>query len=176
MFNFRNIHKSLLEQVEVNLLYHPGHDYNLNEFQQAIEAGIAFINKELGIYPYTELRVGVREVEALFVKMRKTYHKDRTNEPIKEQPLIFAYHIDYLEGNKGTMALYKLAGTIGFDRFNLFVGKWVTESAGSLVFYDFYEKLKKNMTLIRNCADCLKRLKTTLRYNGHGPTLVYQPP
>ncbi|MCG8550216.1 MAG: hypothetical protein MI799_07435, partial [Desulfobacterales bacterium] len=218
--------KSLLEQVDVNLLYHPGHDYNLDEFQQAIEAGLAFINTALGIYPYSELRVaeipyyqedsyamagaialsekegwygdcnvgeirgyiqyvlardlirqwiaansfiadvqgadmiwtalpsalalqvvesrvGVREVEALFAKMRKTYHKDRTNEPIKEPPLIFADHIDYLEGNKGTMALYKLAGNIGFDRFNRFVGKWVTESAGPLVFYDFYEKLKK---------------------------------
>jgi len=90
-----------------------------------------------------ESRGGIREVEALFVKMRKTYHKDRTNEPIKEPPLIFADHIDYLEGNKGTMALYKLAGTIGFDRFNRFVGKWVTESEDPLVFYDFYEKLKK---------------------------------
>ena len=222
--------KSLLEQVEVNLLYHPGHDYNLNEFQQAIGAGIAFINKELGVYPYDKLRVaeipyhqedsyamagaialsekegwygdcnvgeirgyiqyalardlirqwiaansfvadvqgadmiwtalpcalalqvvdsrvGTREVEALFVKMRKTYHKDRTNEPIREPPLIFADHIDYLEGNKGTMALYKLAGTIGFDRFNQFVGKWVTNSTGPLVFHDFYEKLRKTRGL-----------------------------
>lgn len=222
--------KSFLEQVEVTLLYHPGHDYNLNEFQQAIEAGIAFIDTDLGIYPYAELRVaeipyyqedsyamagaialsekegwygdcnvgevrgyiqyvlardlirqwiaansviadvqgadmiwtalpcalalqvvesrvGVQEVESLFVKMRKTYHKDRNNEPIREQPLIFADHIDYLEGNKGAMALYKLAGTIGFDRFNQFVGKWVTTSPGPLVFHDFYEKVKKTWVL-----------------------------
>lgn len=92
-------------------------------------------------------RVGDREVEALFTKMRKTYHKDRNNEPIREFPLIFADHIDYLEGNKGAMALYKLAGTIGFERFNRFVGDWVTKSSGPLVFHGFYEKLKKTWAL-----------------------------
>jgi ABC-2 type transport system permease protein len=222
--------KSLIAQVQVNLLYHPGHDYNLNEFEQAIGAGIAFINTELGVYPYPELRVaeiphhqkdsyamagaialsekegwygdrnvgeirgyiqyvlardlirqwiaansfipdvqgadmiwtalpgalalqvvdsrvGAREVEALFVKMRKTYHKDRTNEPIREPPLIFADNIDYLEANKGTMALYKLAGAVGYDRFNRFVGEWITQSSGPLVFHEFYEKVKQSWKL-----------------------------
>nr|WP_319490219.1 hypothetical protein [uncultured Desulfobacter sp.] len=222
--------KSLIERVQVNLLYHPGHDYNLNEFEHAIGAGIAFINTELGVYPYPELRVaeipyhqkdsyamagaialsekegwygdrnvgeirgyiqyvlardlirqwiaansfipdvqgadmiwtalpgalalqvvdsrvGAREVEALFVKMRKTYHKDRTNEPIREPPLIFADNIDYLEANKGTMALYKLAGAVGYDRFNRFVGEWITQSSGPLVFHEFYEKVKKSWGL-----------------------------
>jgi len=223
-------HTSLLEQVQVTLLYHPGHDYNLNEFQQAIEAGIRFIDTDLGIYPYAELRVaeipfyqdasyamagaialsekegwygdcsvgeirgyiqyvlardlirqwiaansiiadvrgadmiwtalpcalalqvvesrvGAREVDALLVKMRKTYHKDRNNEPIREFPLIFADHIEYLEENKGVMALYKLAGTIGFERFNRLVGRWITRTSSPLVFHDFYEKLKKTRTL-----------------------------
>jgi len=223
-------HTILLEQVQVTLLYHPGHDYNLNEFQQAIEAGIRFIDTDLGIYPYAELRVaeipfyqdasyamagaialsekegwygdcsvgeirgyiqyvlardlirqwiaansiiadvrgadmiwtalpcalalqvvesrvGAREVDALLVKMRKTYHKDRNNEPIREFPLIFADHIEYLEENKGVMALYKLAGTIGFERFNRLVGRWITRTSSPLVFHDFYEKLKKTRTL-----------------------------
>jgi hypothetical protein len=79
--------------------------------------------------------------------MRRKYHKDRTNEPNREPPLIFADHIDYLEGNKGAMALYKLAGIVGVDHFNTFVRNWITGHSGPLVFNDLYRELKKAYAL-----------------------------
>lgn len=75
--------------------------------------------------------------------MRKTYHKDRTNEPNLEPPLLKADHIDYLEANKGTMALYKLSKTIGEDQFNGSVLSWINDSPGPLVFKDLYVRLKE---------------------------------
>jgi len=218
-------HQSTMEGVEITLLHHPGHDYNLKEFDAGLKAGLAFINQHLGVYPYPQLQIaeipwyqedsyamagaialsekegwyadcdvaeirgyiqfvlardlirqwlaangfiadvqgadmlwtalpsalalqvvesqiGKSQVEELFVKMRKTYRKDRTNEPNQEPPLIFADHIDYLEPNKGTMALYRLAKSIGEDTFNKAVGDWVRRNDGALVFLDFYEELK----------------------------------
>ncbi len=93
------------------------------------------------------MRIGSDQVEQLFVKMRKEYHKDRNNEPNREQPLIFADHIEYLEANKGTMALYKLAGDVGIDNFNRFVRSWITDCSGPLVFKDLYMKLKETYEL-----------------------------
>ena len=223
-------HTSLLEGVEVSLLHHPDHDYNLTEFKTAVKAGIRFINSHLGPYPYEQLRIaeipyhqeasyamacaialsekegwyadtgvdeirgyiqfvlardlirqwlsasghvadvqgadmlwtalpsalalqvvenrlGRNQVDRLFDKMRKTYRKDRNNEPNREPSLILGDHIEYLEANKGTMALYKLAGTIGEDAFNRSVSQWINESPGSLVFRDLYVRLKNTHSL-----------------------------
>lgn len=90
-----------------------------------------------------EQRMGPDQVEQLFTKMRKTYCKDRTNEPNLEPPLLQADHIDYLEANKGTMALYKLSKTIGEEQFNKSVLLWINDSPGPLVFKDLYLRLKK---------------------------------
>ena len=219
-------HRTTLEDVEVTLMHHPAHNYNLKEFEGAIKAGLQFINKNLGTYPYPQLRVGeipyyqedsyamanaialsekegwyadsnvdeiqgfiqyvlaremIRQwiaangfvadvqgadmlwtalpsalalqivdsrmgsdqVKQLFVKMRRKYHKNRNNEPNKEPSLLFGDHIEYLEANKGTMALYKLAGEVGFDNFNKFVRTWITDSSGPLVFKDLYMSLQK---------------------------------
>lgn len=220
-----DVRQSRLEGVDVTLLHHPGHDYNLEEFDAGIREGLAFITQYLGAYPYPQLRIaeipwyqedsyamagaialsekegwyadcgvdeirgyiqfvlardlirqwvaangsiadvqgadmlwtalpsalalqvvksriGEEQVEALFVKMRKTYRKDRTNEPNREPSLIFADQIDYLEPNKGTMALYRLAESIGRENFNKTVSRWVTNTTGKLVFLDLYEALK----------------------------------
>ena len=51
-------HRAVLEAVDVTLLHHPDHDYNLEEFEGAIKAGLQFINNNLGTYPYTQLRGG----------------------------------------------------------------------------------------------------------------------
>ena len=236
-------HNAVLEGVDVTLLHHPAHDYNLEAFEEAITAGIQFIGTHLGTYPYSQLRVaeipyhqeasyamncalalsekegwyadfevdeiqgyiqfvlardlirqwiavngfvadvqgadmvwtalpsalalqivaeriGPDQVEQLFVKMRKKYRKDRNNEPNREPPLLFADHIEYLEPNKGTMALYKLAQTVGVDRFNETVRHFITESAGPLVFKDLYMTLKEENELDPKMTQLFETVET----------------
>lgn len=61
---------------------------------------------------------GEETVEGLLKKKQDAYGKERGNEPNTEPPLIQADGIDYLEKNKGTIALYHLSRGLGFSAFN----------------------------------------------------------
>lgn len=87
-------------------------------------------------------------MDALLEKKRKKYGKDRNNEPDHEPALIHADHIDYLESNKGAIALYHLLETIGFEAANRSLLDWLEEQHGKpLVFIDFYNYLKADHLL-----------------------------
>ena len=61
---------------------------------------------------------GEDAVSRLLEKKQNAYGKGRGNEPNTEPPLVFADGIDYLEKNKGTIAMYNLSRSLGFPTFN----------------------------------------------------------
>ena len=88
-------------------------------------------------------RLGQERVEEILAKLHKKYRKERANEPNIEQPLLYGDDIEYLEKNKGVIALYKLSEQIGFVRFNAKIADWVDWEDEQLVFKDLYLALKK---------------------------------
>ena len=84
--------------------------------------------------------LGDEAVWLLIDKKMEIYGKEHNNEPNKEPALLFADGTDYLEINKGAMALYKLGETIGFNAFNNTVSQWIGENEGKPArFIDLYE-------------------------------------
>lgn len=95
-----------------------------------------------------EQRDGEERVAVILDKKRRKYGKDRGAEPNQEPPLLYADGIGYLEGNKGTLALYHLSRSIGHDRLLRFVREWFGMQEGRpLVFKDFYDYLKSAVVL-----------------------------
>ena len=88
-------------------------------------------------------RLGQERVEEILAKLHKKYRKERANEPNIEQPLLYGDDIEYLEKNKGVIALFKLSEQIGFVRFNAKIADWVDWEDEQLVFKDLYLALKK---------------------------------
>lgn len=100
--------------------------------RQALPEAIALqvVKKELG----------VQAVEAILQKKKNLYGKERGNEPNIEPPLIYADGIDYLEANKGTLALFRLSEILGNEKFNQTVVKWIEASKGELsTFQSLYK-------------------------------------
>ncbi|MDN5217302.1 hypothetical protein QQ020_34835 [Fulvivirgaceae bacterium BMA12] len=61
---------------------------------------------------------GEEAVDGLLQKKKDAYGKERGNEPNVEPPLIYADGVDYLEKNKGTVAIYALSQKLGHQAFN----------------------------------------------------------
>jgi ABC-2 type transport system permease protein len=220
-------HVASVGGVEVDLMYHPDHDYNLRVIIGAVEKSLDFINKNLGTYPYGSLRIaeipyyqetsysmanaiaisekecwyadaevgeirgyiqfilardlirqwlishktiarmqgadmlwsalpsalalqvvqehlGSERVNELMDRFKRKYHKERTLEPNSEPPLLYGDNIEYLEKNKGTMALFRLAESIGFNAFNQKVSDWIAGQHKPLVFRNLYLFLQED--------------------------------
>jgi hypothetical protein len=91
---------------------------------------------------FVEQTLGEEAVALLIKKKKEKYGKDRNNEPNTEPALIYADSADYLEANKGAIAIYDLMKTLGYDRFNSVFSQWLTKNQGSLVrFVDLYQTL-----------------------------------
>ncbi|TRX54332.1 hypothetical protein FNH22_19650 [Fulvivirga sp. M361] len=89
---------------------------------------------------------GERAVTGLLDKKKSFYGKERGNEPNQEPPLIYADGIDYLEGNKGTMAMYDLSLTIGLGNFYGKLKSWISENENNhVIFEDLYRSLTANL-------------------------------
>ncbi len=97
---------------------------------------------------FLESSDGEDRVAAIMKKKRRRYGKDRGTEPNSEPPLLYADGIDYLEENKGTLALYHLSRAVGHDRLALHVRTWFESRKGTpLVFRDLYEYLNEQEKL-----------------------------
>ena len=97
---------------------------------------------------FLEQRDGEERVAVILDKKRRKYGKDRGAEPNTEPPLLYADGIDYLEENKGAIALYHVSKTIGHKRLLQYVREWFEAQEGKpLVFEDFYEYLKGEVVL-----------------------------
>ena len=82
-------------------------------------------------------------LEALIDKIRKKYSKERYNDEKTESSLLQTDDVAYLEETKGTLALYRLSQSIGFQAMNQSLRKWFENLQGRpLVFADLYADLK----------------------------------
>ena len=95
-----------------------------------------------------EKKYGQEQVDIILEKKRRKYKKDRGGEPNQEPPLLYADGIDYLEENKGALALYHLSKSIGHEELLRHVKDWFRMQSGKpLVFRDFYNYLKEQTVL-----------------------------
>lgn len=89
---------------------------------------------------------GEEAVALILEKKQSFYSKEKGNEPNQERPLIYADGMEYLEGNKGVIALNKLIGTIGLDSFSMILKEWMIEQNDSYShFMGLYDKLKSTL-------------------------------
>ena len=89
-------------------------------------------------------KFGKEIVDSYLVTKHNNYQKGRTNEANTEPPLIYADGSDYLEANKGVIALYTLSNEIGYKTFNQAIQNYLkTKSKSPLVFKDLYHQLLK---------------------------------
>lgn len=97
---------------------------------------------------FLEQKDGVGPVEFILDKKRRFYGKERGKEPNQEPPLLSADGMDYLEANKGAIALYRLSKAVGHRDFLRFVRAWFDFHQGEpLVFRDFYDYLNERIVL-----------------------------
>lgn len=90
---------------------------------------------------------GEEAVDVLLEKKKNVYEKERGNEPNHEPPLIYADGVDYLEENKGTIALYKLSEVMGPVSFTSRLSQWVKQKNDhNAVFKDLYEEWSLHLT------------------------------
>ena len=93
-------------------------------------------------------KYGRELVNTYLTKKQNAYNKDRNNEPNIEFPLIYADGSDYLETNKGVIALYHMSEQMGFETFNNTIINWLDQSKDKKVkFIDLYEQLIKKLPL-----------------------------
>jgi len=82
--------------------------------------------------------LGSARVNELMNRFKKKYHKERCFEPNSEPSLLYGDNIEYLEKNKGTMALYRLSESMEFHVFNQKISNWIAAQGTPLVFKDLY--------------------------------------
>ncbi|BFP43473.1 hypothetical protein FGF1_43180 [Flavobacteriaceae bacterium GF1] len=86
--------------------------------------------------------LGEEAVNLLIEKKTDKYAKDKNNEPNTEPVLIYADGTDYMEENKGAIALYEMMESIGGQRFNTLLKEFGnTDPEKPKVFKDFYQKV-----------------------------------
>ncbi|MEM1134422.1 MAG: hypothetical protein AAGI07_01190 [Bacteroidota bacterium] len=87
--------------------------------------------------------LGDDAVILLVKKKNDSYAKERHNEPNQEPPLLYADGIDYLEINKGAIALFKVSEEMGFTAFNKKIKHWIEEAnTGPVIFSELYSLLQ----------------------------------
>ncbi|MEM1337984.1 MAG: hypothetical protein AAGF96_09550 [Bacteroidota bacterium] len=91
---------------------------------------------------FVKENLGEEAVDLLIKKKTDKYAKDKNNEPNIEPSLIHADGTDYMEENKGAIALNRVQELIGKEKFNRLVLEFITEQPDQpKVFIDLYQKL-----------------------------------
>ncbi len=89
-------------------------------------------------------KYGKEIIDSYLETKHNSYQKEKGNEANMEPPLIYADGSDYLEPNKGVIALFSLSSHIGFKLFNQTVYNCIkTNSNRPIVFKDMYQQLLK---------------------------------
>ncbi|MEM9078589.1 MAG: hypothetical protein AAGC43_16230 [Bacteroidota bacterium] len=97
---------------------------------------------------FVEENLGGEAVELLIKKKADKYAKDKNNEPNSEPSLIFSDGTDYMEENKGAIALNRFQEIIGKEKFNAIILDFVnTNPENPKVFINLYEKLIKEIPI-----------------------------
>ena len=93
-----------------------------------------------------KLTYGDEAVAVILEKKQSFYSKEKGNEPNQEPPLIYADGAEYLEGNKGVIALNELIETVGFESFTLTLKDWIGRKGDSYShFKGLYELLHSKL-------------------------------
>ena len=87
---------------------------------------------------YVDQTIGEEATKLLIDKKSDLYNKDRYNEPNQEPVLLYADGADYLEENKGAIAMFQLLESIGSDQFIEILKNWVQSADEPKVFKTFY--------------------------------------
>lgn len=125
---------SLWVQKNVSIANVKGADMFVLALPEAI--GLQFVKENLG----------EKAAELLIDKKTDKYAKDKNNEPNTEPTLLFADGTDYLEENKGAIALYNVSKEIGTDLFNKTIKDYLNTNPNRLiVFKEFYQQLLKSV-------------------------------
>ncbi|MEM9326709.1 MAG: hypothetical protein AAGA85_13680 [Bacteroidota bacterium] len=98
---------------------------------------------------------GEEAVAGLLEKKNNFYSKERGNEPNTEPPLIQADGVEYLEANKGTVAMYELSQLMGLEAFTSTLVRWVDEQKGSNAYFQSLY----NVLLAQLAQDDLKKAR-----------------
>ncbi|MEO0554688.1 MAG: hypothetical protein AAF149_15895 [Bacteroidota bacterium] len=104
---------------------------------------------------------GKEAVDGLLDKKKNFYSKERGNEHNQEPPLIYADGADYLEGNKGVVALYKLSTEIGINAFTSVVLEWAEVNKGQKVTFESLYKTLINKLSIESRQKWAEVFETT---------------
>ncbi|MEM6736910.1 MAG: hypothetical protein AAF620_12675 [Bacteroidota bacterium] len=89
-----------------------------------------------------QMKLGQEAVESVLQKKQDFYLMEKNNEPNQEPPLLYADGIEYLEANKGVIALQKGIEVYGRDKFYDLLLQWSEDNRGQSVrFSDFYQEL-----------------------------------
>jgi hypothetical protein len=91
---------------------------------------------------------GDASVNELLSKNLRKYGKDRNNEANQEHPLLYADNAEYLEPVKGSLAMYTLSKSIGFNAINQQIKAWLEIHRNTqMTFADFYGYIKETNEL-----------------------------
>ena len=91
--------------------------------------------------------LGEEAFEKILKKKQDFYGKERNNDPNGEPSLLYADGPEYLEINKGAIALNKVINKIGIDSFSQLLTDWCKVNQGKFVrFQDFYIKFSTQIS------------------------------
>ncbi len=97
---------------------------------------------------FVKENLGDEAVDLLTEKKTDKYAKDKNNEPNTEPSLIYADGTDYMEENKGAIALNLVQELIGKEKFNRLILEFIKERPDHpKVFLDLYQKLLKEVPI-----------------------------
>ena len=103
-------------------------------FSEALPEALAF--------QVLENEMGTEALNHILKKKKDFYDKERNNESNTEPPLLYADGADYLEPNKGAIALQQMRTAIGKERFMEILLEWTSHNPEEPKrFIDLYETL-----------------------------------
>jgi hypothetical protein len=95
---------------------------------------------------FVQEQLGVKATDLLVEKKRNLYGKERNNEANREPALLYADGADYLEINKGAIALYHAMQSVGAAKFASLVRQFDPKNPRDYqTFLSFYNKLKPGL-------------------------------
>ena len=95
-----------------------------------------------------ESKYGEEAVDGILEKKQNFYSKERGNEPNQEPPLIYADGAEYLEPNKGVIALYELSNVLSKEYFIQILNDWINmEPYSYKSFKNLYDQVLPLVTL-----------------------------
>jgi len=87
---------------------------------------------------------GDEQAAALLKKMQVDYAKERVDVPVPEPSLLESHNLEYLEPNRGTIALYDVITTLGVGPFTDVLDRWLETQRGRTThFASFYAALER---------------------------------